>query len=152
MPACVHQGFLPTKTLPLRHPPADTPHTQVPSVDLNGLGSDLSRAEGAVDELSLVVQVRGMRVITWLRALTKRQIPEIRQLPPALWSRRPCPRTGILPGSWLNKLCGVWLIRGQQVKEGGSWVCGAFGVEGGRVSGARDGSSLKLHEFLTLSP
>ena len=75
-PACMHQGFLPTKTLPLplRHPPADTPPTQVPSVDLNGLGSDLSRAEGAVDELSLVVQVRGMLVITWPRTRNARYV------------------------------------------------------------------------------
>ena len=40
------------------------PIPQVPSVDLNSLGSDLSRAEGAVDELSLVVQVRGVLLIT----------------------------------------------------------------------------------------
>ena len=75
-PACMHQGFLPTKTLPLplRHPPADTPPTQVPSVDLNGLGSDLSCAEGAVDELSLVVQVRGMLVITWPRTRNARYV------------------------------------------------------------------------------
>ena len=34
-------------------------------MDLNSLGSDLSRAEGAVDELSLVVQVRGTLVVWW---------------------------------------------------------------------------------------
>ena len=73
--ACTRVFYLLKRSLSLSDTHLLTPPpTQVPSVDLNGLGSDLSCAEGAVDELSLVVQVRGMLVITWPRTRNARYV------------------------------------------------------------------------------